>query len=284
MKRFVFATLTAFVLFLFSCDEIPPNIDFSVPYKTQDTTYIVSSAPVPQHKAVLIEDITGVRCVNCPEAAAEAVKIVANKTEDSVVVMALYTSQMNTLTLPWPGYPKLTNDISTEIVDILGVPGDLPKGYVDRKIFAPLTERFVQYKSWGLYVDQRLKLSTPVNIGMSSAVTGRNINVNLKFQYTADVTGNHKYALYIVEDDVVSKQTGGKPTPETYVHKHILRYAFGNSVGNPLNASLVVGRTFEKILSYDLPADYNIDNCRLICVISDVSSNEVINVREIHVK
>ena len=61
-------------------------------------------------------------------------------------------------------------------------------------------------------------------------------------------------------------------------------YAFGNPLGNALTASLVPGRTFDKELEYTIPAEYNIDNCRLVCVITDVSSGEVVNVREVHVK
>lgn len=283
MKSSVFAFLVFVVLFS-SCDEVPPNIDFSVPYKTKDTSYIATTVPAAQHKAVLIEDITGVRCINCPQAAEEAKKIVDTKTEDSVVVMGLYTKHMVTLTTPWSGYPDLRSDLSTSIVDFLGVPGDLPKGYVDRSIFAPLTERFVQYKSWGLYTDQRLKLTTPVNINLSSKVSGRNANITLQFVYTKSVASTHKYSLYLLEDGIVSYQLGATPDPAKYIHNHVLRSAFGSEVGNPINATLVPGRTIEKILDYEVPAQYDIDKLRLVCVITDGTTNEVVNVREIHLK
>lgn len=271
------------VVFLSACEEIPPAIDFSVPYKTKDTTYIVASVPAAQHKAVLIEDITGVRCINCPQAAAKAKEIITEKTEDSVVAMALYINQLANFTTPWDGYPLLNTAIASNIVDFYGIPSGLPSGYVDRAVYAPQTVRFYAYTTWKNLVNQRLKLPTPVNIDIQRSLVNRQLTVNLKLQYTATVNTDQKYALYLIEDGIVSKQTGATD-PENYVHNHALRYAFGNPLGNALTASLVPGRTFDKELEYTIPAEYNIDNCRLVCVITDVSSGEVVNVREVHVK
>ena len=271
------------VIFLGACEEIPPHIDFSVPYKTKDTTYIVANVPAAQHKAVLIEDITGVRCINCPQAAAKAKEIITEKTEDSVVAMALYINQLANFTTPWDGYPLLNTAIASNIVDFYGIPSGLPSGYVDRAVYAPQTVRFYAYTTWKNLVNQRLKLPTPVNIDIQRSLVNRQLTVNLKLQYTASVNTDQKYALYLIEDGIVSKQTGATD-PENYVHNHALRYAFGNPLGNALTASLVPGRTFDKELEYTIPAEYNIDNCRLVCVITDVSSGEVVNVREVHVK
>src|SRR5688572_24500027 len=88
MKLFRLSLLFLIPLTFLSCEEEPPFIDFSPPYKTKDTTYINLTIPPAQNKAVLIEDITGVRCVNCPDAAKKARDIVTAKTEDSVVVIA----------------------------------------------------------------------------------------------------------------------------------------------------------------------------------------------------
>src|SRR5690606_13592324 len=161
-------------------------------------TYITSTVPQAQHKAVLIEDITGVRCVNCPQAADEIKQIMSLK-KDSVVAVALYPNHMPTLTTPWPGFPKLNNETATNMVDFLSVPGALPNGYVDRGIFAPLTERFIQYKSWKSIVDQRLAVPTPVNIHLTSTVNGSKVKVKFTVQYTQDVSEKHKISLFITE-------------------------------------------------------------------------------------
>ncbi len=280
MKPYVLALLS--IVIFSACEEVPPAIDFKAPYKTKDTTYVVSSAPAAQHKAVLIEDITGVRCINCPQAAAKASEIIAEKSEDSVVVVALYTNHLPQFTTPWDGFPLLNSTIANTVVDFYGVPSGLPNGYIDRHIFTPSTVRFNAYTTWKNLVNQRLKESTPVNISMTSIVSGRNATVKLKLEYNSDASAStHKYALYVTESGVVSKQTGAS---DTYVHNHALRYSFGNPLGIALNAPLVAGRVFEKELDYAVPADYDIDNCHLVCVITDAVSGDVVNVRTIHLK
>lgn len=280
MKRVIF--LLSLVLIVFqSCEEVPPFIDFSEPVVSKDTNYVVSIIPPAQHKAVLIEDITGVRCVNCPQAAQKAKEIVSKKTEDSVVIMALYTNHIPTFTTPYDGFPLLNSDISTQIVDHNGIPAGLPSGYIDRAIFAPQTVRYNNYSQWATLVDQRLSLSTPVNISILHSLSGRKISLDVKLVYTQTTIVAHRFALYLTESAIISRQATTSGTKDDYIHNHVLRYAFGAAVGNLLNADLVKGRTFDKKFEYDVPLDFKINKCHIVCVILDNITNEIVNVRQI---
>ena len=58
------------LLFLVSCEEEPPGINYTPTKVAFEETYIdASNVPTPQLREVLVEDISGVRCVNCPDAA-----------------------------------------------------------------------------------------------------------------------------------------------------------------------------------------------------------------------
>ena len=103
----------------------------------------------------------------------------------------------------------------------------------------------------------------------------------MKLAYNTAVTDNHKYSLFITESGIVSKQTTLTSYDDNYVHNHVLRYAFGNAVGNALNSPLVAGRTFEKIFEYEVPSDFNLAKCHIVCVVSDATTEDVINVRQI---
>jgi hypothetical protein len=275
------------VLALFTgCEEVPPFIDFSSAAKSKDTSYIVTTVPDPQHKIVLIEDITGVRCVNCPTAAQKIRDIIAAKSEDSVIGMALYPWPTNTNSLfnntaPYDGFPLLANEISSQMVESLGIPQGLPSGYVDRHIFSPQTVRYQAVGTWSTLVNQRLRLPTPVNITLQKSVVGKMISIDVKLQYTEAVSGNHKFALYLVEDAIVSKQASTTGTIDTYVHNHALRHTFTLAVGQPLTETLVPGRTFEKHYEYELPSVNKMENCHVICVITSETTDEVINARKI---
>jgi Outer membrane protein Omp28 len=285
MKNSLLLT-SLFLFILTSCEEVPPFIDFGATEQTKDTTYITSNIPAPQHKAVLIEDITGVQCNNCPKAATKAKEIITQKTEDSVVLIGVYTTHLPNFTTPYSGFPDLTNMYSFQIVDALGAPTGLPSGYVDRAIISPQTVRFNAYTTWGNLVNTRLKLKTKVNIEIEKTLTANLVTAKLKLTYTENESSTHKYSLFLTENNVESKQAmpdGAKPKDD-YIHNHVLRYAFGLSTGNPLKESLVAGRVFEKELSYEIPSNIVPANCYLVCVVTDAITNEVVNVRQISLK
>jgi hypothetical protein len=283
MKNLLLLFVVAFLLN--ACEEVPPTIDFSEPtVLLKDSTYIASTIPVAQHKAVLLEDITGVKCINCPNAAVKAKDIIAQKSKDSVIVVALYPNlaALDNFTRPFPSVPQLANDIAKQIVETVGTPSGLPNGYVDRHKFSGKTDPVISVNEWINYVNQRLQLKSPVNIKLNKTFTGRKLKAEMNLQYTENVpSNNHKYALYIIEDSIVSTQVTPSGTSTSYVHNHALKYAFGVATGVPLNATLVAGRTFVKQFEYEIPTDFRLNHLHLVCVILDANTNEVINVREI---
>jgi len=287
MKR-VFIYLSLVIALFPGCEEVPPFIDFSEPGKVTDTNYIVTPVPPPQNKIVLIEDITGVRCVNCPTAAAKIKEIINSKSEDSVIAIALYpwpvfgSNSLSNNTIPYDGFPKLASDTSSQIVESLGIPQGLPSAYVDRHIFAPQTSKPIS--SIGVMaslVDQRVRLTTPVNIVLKKAVAGRKITLDIKLQYTETVVGNHKYAIYLTEDNIISRQAFPTGVVDNYVHNHALKVSLDLPTGRPLTASLVPGRTFDKRYEYEVSPSINLANCHIICVITDAATGDVVNVRKI---
>ncbi|MDP2175351.1 MAG: Omp28-related outer membrane protein [Bacteroidota bacterium] len=278
--------IAVFSVMLIACEEVPPFIDLNPSVKSKDSSYITTIIPAAQHKAVLIDDITGVRCNNCPKAASRAKDIITSKTEDSVLLLAIYTRHMPNFTLPFDGFMDLTNDFSFQIIDALGVPTGLPSGYVDRHIFTGQSVRFQSYTTWANLVNERLKLATPVNISLEKTITNRELNFIMNLTYTSAPNNNHKFSLYLTEDGLLSKQAmpDGAKEKDDYEHNHVLRHSFGLATGNPINESLVPGRVIIKEYNYSIPTNMDINKCHLMCVVTDVVTNEVVNVRQISLK
>ena len=90
------------LLFIFGCTEVPPFIDFSEPILlAKDTTYITTDIPQNVLKNVLIEDISGVKCNNCPKAADIAHDIQGKNDLGRVVVMTLHSNKYGAFTAPY---------------------------------------------------------------------------------------------------------------------------------------------------------------------------------------
>ncbi len=283
MKNLTILSLLS--LFLYSCEEVPPFIDFSEPQSSLlDTTFIETGVILRQHKMVLLEDITGVRCQNCPAAAATAQNIYNQKTSDSVVVLALYPfiPSLENFTKPYTGEKDLTTIAAKQIVDVNGLPAGLPNGYINRKLFNGRTDKIISPLEWINFVNQELKTQTPVNIELSKSLTGNELTATISLLYSDNLlSSNHSFSLLIMEDGIVSKQKFPTSDDPNYTHNHVLRYAFGNATGNNLNAPLVHGRKFIKAYKYDIPSSWDISKCYLIGIVTDNTTNEVINVRKI---
>jgi hypothetical protein len=282
----VFAFLSLVLIMSQGCEETPPFIDFTNEVVT-DTGYVDSSSVMAQHKIVLIEDVTGVRCVNCPTAAKKIKDIIAAKSEDSVIAMALYPWPTNTNSLfnntaPYENFPQMANDIGSQLVESIGIPQGLPSGYVDRFDFGA-SEKPKALSAWSTLVDQRLRDKTPVNITIGKTLTGRRMTIDANLLYTANVRGSHKVAVYLTEDHVISKQKTPSGDLDNYEHNHAVRYSFDLSVGGTLPGSLFKGKAYKKHYEYELPADSEVklENCHVVCVVTDALTGAVVNVRKI---
>jgi hypothetical protein len=285
----------AIALFLMGCREDNPGITFRDPVVAlRDTTYITGNIPSASAKKILLEDITGVRCVNCPQAAEMAAKM-KDKFGKQLVLMALYLRQLPQFTSAWAGHTDLRSDIASEIVNAVGVPTGLPNGYVDRHRFG--NSAALDFNEWESRIENR-KGESPILLKLRyENGPGDSIIFKTSITYTQNLSDKqHKLALYITENDIPSKQSSingsriwnGKNYQEVttgyiddFRHQHVLRGAVTQSLGDLLEASLERGRVFEKDFIYPWPDKWVRSNAYLVAVVIDVSTESVVDVEEI---
>lgn len=286
---------SALFLGLVSCEEENHGIIFDEPAPVlKDTNYITTSVPASPFKKVLLEDLTGVRCVNCPQAAEKAHEL-SLKYKDTLVVMGVYLTAQPQFTAPWQGFERLSTAVAQEIANAVGNPQGLPSGYIDRYKFGGSVAAF-NTNLWEGYIKQRMGVS-PVKIDLDFANAADNKRIiKTKITYTQDVSQQHKLALYIIENDIISKQSTipgdsiwngvgyQKVTSgyiEDYSHQHVLRTAVTLPLGELLTAPLVAGRVFEKEREFEWPAAWKQNKCYLIAVIINAQDESVVQVEKI---
>ena len=101
-------------------------------------------------KNVLLEDYTGVKCVNCPNAA-----VIANQLQEQyghrLVVLAVHAGEYSN---PFGGYPNFTTEEGSEWLSTFGI-SSYPKGTVNRKIYSG--NKFVDFSNWADAVAEALQ-------------------------------------------------------------------------------------------------------------------------------
>lgn len=287
--KFQVLSICAALIAISSCKEENPGIVFTVPEKPLlDTTYTVGAVPAAQLKNVLLLDITGVRCNNCPEAAATARKIADTLNPGRVVVLALYSkSPSPSLTAPWSGYDTMTTDDAEALVVSLGSVPALPIGSVDQ--VKVNNTYFMDRATWVGNVSNRLTKSTPLNIDLHTEwLTADNKSrAEIKVTYTAAVSQKHLMFIGIMESHVEGKQSdktvqGG--IDEKYMHNHALRKMITPFTGDTLNAALTAGRVFEKHYYISPRYNWKPENLEIVVWVVDADTKEVIHVSKEELK
>jgi hypothetical protein len=286
MKKWILPVfIVAFAAIFTSCEEEPPPGLRKGAGAFSDTTFVITNVPTAEDKNVLIEDLTGTNCVNCPKAA-DTGKALIDIYQGRVIMAGLYLTTPFTLTASFPGYEDLRTQEAEDIANAIYLPSNLPSGYIDRAEFGG--NRNVDYTVWSSEIKQRLALTTPVNIDVDGTFSDAdsNITVNMTLVYTEDMTAaNHAYTIMILEDSIKAAQKApniGKDP--NYIHYHVLRTTLTPSLGSVIQENKEAGRVIKKSFKGKIGSTWKAHKCNVYVLVQDSDTKEVIHIQEAHIK
>lgn len=307
MKKLRILFSSVVLLTLVACEEVPPLINYEESKSLKDTTYVVSTVPVAEPKNVLLEDVSGVKCVNCPDAAVIAKSIMdAFPGRAFTTVMHPNLNSLSSFVSPITKaghesrFDFRTND-AKEILELCGIPGALPRGFINRRQFTDQPNRFIGRTDWYVKCEQEIQGTTPVNIDVTSEFdeAKQEGTAKIKFTYTAAVTKKQYFSIVLIEDSIIDVQEYQDPVTfevkynNEYVHMHVLRdvvtFAQGDAVAKDTATSFVPGRVFEKEYKYTMNVSdlikVNPKHAKLLVFVHEgVPDLNILQVKEIRVK
>lgn len=289
------------------CREEPPFINYETGSKLLDSSYVESPVSVPEAKRVLLEDVSGVRCVNCPDAA-----IIANSIMNAfpgrafTVVLHPNVASLSSFVDPinkegyLSKYDFRTDDAKAILENLIGTPGSLPRGAVDRRLFhSGAINRLLGREEWYARAEEQIGTSTPVNLEMKNEFnesTGEGV-VTVTIRYTQNVDEDHFLTISLIEDSLIDVQEYWDEAARqvkfnpNYVHMHVLRDVITSPTGDAVSTPatpLVAGRVFVKQYAYKMNVSEKIKvtpkNAKLMALVhKDAANVDVVQVNEIHV-
>ncbi len=242
-------------------------------------------------KFVLVEEFTGAWCQFCPDGASTLAAILA--ANDDVIGVAIHE-----------GDAMEFNDVSA-LTDAFV--GGFPAGMVDRYLFDGASE--VATSSRQAWPPQVVERQATTSLGIIEAsntydVNSRLLTVDVTATFLANLSGDYRVNVYIVEDSVTGTGAGynqknaynnvsghpyyqaGNPI-QNYYHRDVVRYFMGGAWGkagvitNPIAELTPYNTTF----SYTLPAAWNANKVHLVAVIQKYGASpndrEIINALEL---
>lgn len=228
---------------------------------------------------IVLEDFTGVGCVNCPKAAVEA-HALQNQYGNQLILVELHPQKGGNLTEPQEdGDPDLRSAAAEAYFEYWKEPG-LPAGLVNRQ-----TTKVLSYKNWTGAV-QEISAQKPVATvnKVSAKLDGQTLSVEASGFFHADyaASGNINLIMMVLEDGFKVHQAGTEQSD--YPHNHVLRATVGDVWGEKIDVTPNAGERFALAKSMTVEDVWNTDNLSVVCLLTDADTRAVLNAAKVKVK
>lgn len=218
--------------------------------------------PAEVGRAILIEDFTGQRCINCPTGTEIINGIVDTYGEDNVIAVGIHSGPLG-----FAGNSKtvgLMTDTGNEYYTRWDKENKMGQPWV---IFNRKTSPDSHYNNWaaivGTIISEKANLSVKIANAYDAATRTLTTTVGAD---GVNGTVNGKLQVWIVEDGVKALQMmpDGKSNKE-YIHNHVFRAAVNGTWGE--DVTVKEGETTTKQYSYVLPEAWNADNIAVVAFV-----------------
>lgn len=225
--------------------------------------------PAEVGRAILIEDFTGQRCINCPTGTEIINGIVDTYGEDNVIAVGIHSGPLG-----FAGNSKtvgLMTDTGNEYYTRWDKENKMGQPWV---IFNRKTSPDSHYNNWaamvGTIISEKANLSVKIANAYDAATRTLTTTVGAD---GVNGTVNGKLQVWIVEDGVKALQMmpDGSANKE-YVHNHVFRAAVNGTWGE--DVTVKEGETTTKQYSYKLPEAWNADNIAVVAFVYNDSGVE----------
>lgn len=218
--------------------------------------------PAEVGRAILIEDFTGQKCINCPTGTEIINSIVETYGEENVIAVGIHSGPLG-----FAGNSKtvgLMTDTGNEYYTRWDKENKMGQPWV---IFNRKTSPDSHYNNWAAMVSTIIseKVNLSVKIANAYDAATRTLTTTVRAD-GVNGTVNGKLQVWIVEDGVKALQMmpDGKSNKE-YIHNHVFRAAVNGTWGE--DVTVKEGETTTKQYSYVLPEAWNADNIAIVAFV-----------------
>lgn len=234
--------------------------------------------PAEVGRAVLIEDLTGQRCINCPTGTDIINGIIETYGEDNVIAVGIHCGPLG-----FAGNSKrvgLMTDTGVEYYTHWANGTNLgqPSAIINRKKGkGPIDNLNNWAAEVGLIISEKANLS--VNIANAYDAKTRTLTTKVG-AFGVNGTVNGKLQVWIVEDGIKAMQMMPDGSAnQDYIHNHVFRATVNGTWGEEVTVK--EGETTSKDYSYVLPETWNAENISVVAFV--YNDNGVENVAKKHI-
>lgn len=271
-----------FSLIFSSCTKIDAPYAAARNVNIKDT--VMNWDTIPAVRKVLLEDYTGHKCVNCPEAAITA-RSLEELHEGKLLVMAVHA-----------GYYAVPDGTGEYTLDLRTKAGEdwnsefgfssYPNGLVNRKEFG--SSVILGPGKWGSSVEQIITVPPDVQMKITNKYDSgsRKLVSTVYNRFITPLSGAYTITVCILEDSLIGAQKNNNPNigpyPDwyNYVFNDVLRESLNGSFGEVLTTSPDPELTYLGRFSVTIDPAYVAENCWVLAFVSNSATREIIQVEK----
>lgn len=239
-------------------------------------------------RSVLIEDFSGVGCINCP-VAAKQISEAAKPHGDKVVIVALHGSNTAIGTRPKEDPKGLYSSDAATYLDRLQAGGSLPIATFNRraltsnggKTFTPMATQ------WAAEMQAVRELPQLYRINLKVSESDRKVTTHcdataleLSDELAASLQTHELYIqLWLIEDEIIAPQHLRKGLDKEYQHNHIFRQALNGIDGVPYE----LGKSYDHTVAIERDV-VQPEHCSVVAILYDHKTSEVYEVAKAPLK
>ncbi len=244
-------------MMLAACDHIAEGeqliYDPIVPASSQDDGQEDEESKSTK-RVVLLEDFTGQKCVNCPNAT-NMIEQLHNVFGDALVAVGIHGGPLG-----FAGNARsigLATDLGNEYYNYWNLEYQ-PIGVINR-------HGAVNYTDWATAVNEELAKPDPLHLFGVATIEAGTINITIDAE-GKDGTVAGKLQVWLLEDGIKALQMMPDGTAnQQYIHNHVLRTAVNGAWGEDI--SVREGETVERTMTQTLDQSWNKDNLSIVAFV-----------------
>ena len=218
---------------------------------------------------MLIEDFTGYKCTNCPQASKE-LKNIEELYPEKVVGIAIHAGFFSQ-----PSGDFITDFRTTggnELADFFE-PEVFPIGMINRQGYPDNV--LLNYTDWATIAGEQLLQAPTIELSISE----ENNSVSIQARRLSESNNSLNLVVCITEDGIIDKQIDGSELIEEYEHNHVLRKVINGTWGSNIQLSSSLS-TYS--YDYNLEDSWVRSNCNIVAFVYDNSNKEILQVEKIN--
>ncbi len=272
MKKYMLILAVILMFGLYSCDEV------QAPY-TEDGPIDVDTTA----RKVLLEEFTGFRCGNCPEAGEVAHEVVESS-NGRVILMSIHAGDLADPT-PTRKYNFKTPE-GNDIADNFSLPAT-PFGLINRVSYNGSYLLGPTVWATAASIEANKPAYVKLELTANYNETAKEIALDIKMNFLQQVSEPLNVVAYIVEDSIIQYQRDDRQPDVNvlnYNHMHILRGSMNGTWGDLISGNVIAGKTeLTKNLKYVIPStkDWKPKDISLIVTLINAQNKEIQQVEKI---